>query len=209
MMYISTELLAYNNPACLGHPGHSSTWAFSWRVRKLLLESLGENSAEMIPPAEGDGYAMGLGPLNNGSIKVTNIPSRDYSEYLMTTVLFHLGSIYHLFDKEDFRNKLVVIYDNKAAGEGIPTQSEPLLSYLRFLLVIAIGKLLLGRGATELGPPGAGDFLQVMARLPDLSTMYRYQVISIEILCLISLYLQAADMRSVAYNFVSARSFYL
>lgn len=77
------------------------------------------------------------------------------------------------------------------------------LWHVQFLLVVAFGKLFLRRGASTLGPPGAVEFLQAIKLKPDVLELWEDPVLSIEILCLISLYLFTVDMRSSAYTFVS------
>lgn len=70
------------------------------------------------------------------------------------------------------------------------------------LLVFAFGKLFLRRGASNLGPPGATDFLRAMRLLSDGLKLWDDPILHIEVLCLSSLYLQTADMRGAVYVFV-------
>lgn len=128
------------------------------------------------------------------------VPKRDQAEYLMTTVLFYFGSIYHFFDKDRFLAKLEDFYDYDKRI------SRTDLWHIEFLLVMALGKLLLGRGVSDLGPPGTMEFLQAMKLLPNTANLYREQVVSTEILCCICMYLYCVDMRSAAHNFVSSQS---
>lgn len=74
-----------------------------------------------------------------------NIPSLDIAEYLTRTILFHLSSAYH-FDTEGFLQELRLYYHNRKSGQ----QMSSSLWNIRFLLVIAFGKLLLGRGVSTL-----------------------------------------------------------
>ena len=123
------------------------------------------------------------------------MPSREYAKYLSETVLFHLGDVYHVFDKESFMEMLNTYYD----------RNQPLkdLWHVQLLLVIAFGKLFLRRGASSLGPPGAADFIRALRLQPDVLDLWDDSVLRAEILCLISLYLNTADMRPTAYTFVS------
>jgi proline utilization trans-activator len=126
------------------------------------------------------------------------MPSREYAKYLAETVLFHLGDIYHVFDKESFMEMLNAFYDH----------NQPLkhLWHMQLLLVIAFGKLFLRRGASSLGPPGAADFLRALRLQPDVLDLWDDPILRIEVLCLITLYLNTADMRPTAYTFVSIPS---
>ncbi len=122
------------------------------------------------------------------------MPSREYAKYLSETVLFHLGDIYHVFDKESFMEMLDAFYNH----------DQPLkdLWHVQLLLVIAFGKLFLRRGASSLGPPGATDFLRALRLQSDVLDLWDDPILRVEILCLISLYLNTADMRPTAYTFV-------
>jgi hypothetical protein len=68
---------------------------------------------------------------------------------------------------------------------------------------MAFGKLILGRGASALGPPGAAEFLRAMKKIPDISSFsHEDPIMEIEVICLITLYLFSADMRTTAYALV-------
>jgi proline utilization trans-activator len=86
-------------------------------------------------------------------------------------------------------------------SESQPNDSENLWR-VQFFLVVAFGKLFLRRGPSDLGPPGAIDFLHAMKLKPDVLDLWDDPILSIEILCMISLYLFAIDVRSSAYTFV-------
>lgn len=81
---------------------------------------------------------------------------------------------------------------------------KPLTSlwHVQLLLVIAFGKLFLRRGASSLGPPGARDFLRALRLQADMLDIWDDSILRLEVLCLISLYLHAADMRPTAYLIV-------
>jgi proline utilization trans-activator len=180
-----------------GYLGRSSTWSFSWQIRRFLKGVLGEDaSVDLTPQQEGGSYRMASVDFNSAGPFEDDVPSRDYAEYLMTTTLFHFGSIHHLFDEERFLVRLRKFYE-------FPNSDLSDLWHVEFLLVMALGKLLLGRETCEWGPPGAVEFLRAMRLLPNVTNMYREQILSTEILCCVGVYLYCCDMRSAAHNFVS------
>jgi proline utilization trans-activator len=178
---------------------YSSTWSFSWQIRRFLQEALGTDiNVNLAPQQEGGDYLLASMNFNDGGpLDDDDVPLKDYAEYLMTTTIFHLGSIYHLFDKEEFLAKLTLFYE-----KGTPIVDGSNLWHVEFLLIMALGKLLLAREASKLGPPGAAEFLKAMKLLPSIANMYRERVLSTEILCCVSMYLHCVDMRSAAHNFV-------
>ncbi|PMD32536.1 hypothetical protein L207DRAFT_518459 [Hyaloscypha variabilis F] len=67
----------------------------------------------------------------------------------------------------------------------------------KLLLVVALGRLFLERGASSSGPPGIREFLQG-ADLPSTLVLRQDPVIALETLCMLAIYAQAADMHEVA-----------
>jgi proline utilization trans-activator len=72
----------------------------------------------------------------------------------------------------------------------------------KLLLVVALGRLFLERGASSSGPPGIREFLQG-ADLPSTLVLRQDPVIALETLCMLAIYAQAADMHEVACLHVS------
>jgi proline utilization trans-activator len=187
----------------LGYLGSSSSPSFSWQIRCFLKNAIGnEIPINLIPNSEEDTYKMASASVRESLLLARDeMPSREYARYLAETVLFHLGDIYHVFDKESFMEMLDAFYDH----------DQPLkdLRHIQLLLVIAFGKLFLRRGASPLGPPGAADFLRALRLQSDILDLWDDPILRVEILCLISLYLNTADMRPTAYTFVSILSSYV
>jgi proline utilization trans-activator len=183
-----------------GFLGPSSSLSFSSQIRGFLQRHLGDLvSINLVPASEEETYTMASATVR-ASLPMhsqNDIPSRDYARYLTETVIFHLGSLYHIFDKELFLSRLETFYE----------KSQPLtdLWHTQFLLVIAFGKLFLQRGASTLGPPGAGDFLSALRLQTDFLDMWEDTVLHVEVLCLMSLYLWIADMRATAYVVVGCQ----
>ncbi|KAH8900601.1 hypothetical protein GQ53DRAFT_129539 [Thozetella sp. PMI_491] len=176
--------------------GSSSSPDFSWQIRCFLKNIIGDDiPINLVPNSEEDTYTMASGSVRESlPLAADEMPSREYAKYLSETVLFHLGDIYHVFDKERFMEMLDAFYD----------RNQPLrnLSHVQLLLVIAFGKLFLRRGASSLGPPGAADFLRALRLQPDVLDLWDDPILRMEVLCLISLYLNTADMRPTAYTFI-------
>ena len=130
-----------------------------------------------------------------------DLPTREYAEFLTNTTIFHLGSTYHLFQKESFMHNLDEFYTTNPTTDGLID-----MWHVQFLLVVAFGKLFLRRGASSLGPPGAKDVVRALRLKPDVSDSWQEPVLYVEVLCLLSLYLLTADIRETAYVFVSLRT---
>jgi proline utilization trans-activator len=184
-----------------GFLGPSSSLSFSSQIRGFLQRHLGDLvTINLVPASEEETYTMASASVRASlpPHSQNDLPRRDYAKYLMETAIFHLGSLYHVFDKELFLARFDAFYE----------KSQPLtgLWHAQFLLVIAFGKLFLQRGASTLGPPGAGDFLAALRLQTDLLDIWKDTVLHVEVLCLMSIYLWIADMRATAYVVVS-RSF--
>ena len=132
-----------------------------------------------------------------------DLPSLDHALYLTNTVKFRICQMFHLFDEAEFSKELHEFYKE---------QSEKLRSskmwYIKFLLIVAFGKAFLERSTRPTSPPGSTYFIQAMNLLPNSEVLYREPIVAIEILCMISLYLQCSDMRRSAYSYVRTWLFY-
>lgn len=149
---------------------------------------------------------MASTPFNrSGPFNESDYATFEYAEFLANTTAFHLGFTYYFFDKARFMQRMRHAF----TSDGIYIPSDGLW-HAQFLLVIAFGKLILGRGGSEFGPPGSIDFLRAMKHLPDISGFYHEDpILGVEILCLASLYLFSADMRNAAYASVRKTNYAL
>lgn len=125
------------------------------------------------------------------------LPPLQRTKYLAETAYFHLGELYHVFDRDRFMAQVDDFYQSGS-------HQRPLHSiwHAQLLLVIAFGKLFLQRGASALGPPGATDFLRAIQLQSDDLDVGQDPVTKIEVLCMISLYLNTLDMRASAYYYI-------
>jgi len=133
------------------------------------------------------------------SLADIHYPSQEYAEYLTSTVVFYLGSTFYTFDKDVFLHHLHQFYSALAKDET-PTAS---LWHIQMLLVFALGQALLAKTASPEGPAGVAYFVKAMEALPDILGFYQEPILAIEILCLLALFMQAADMKNGAYGYVS------
>lgn len=126
------------------------------------------------------------------------LPTADHALFLINTVKFHCGQLFHVFDNDVFMHHFNVYHE---AGQEQSQSSE--LWYIHYLIVLAIGKSLVGRLRRARKPSGSDLFVQAMQMLPDQIFLWTDPVQSTEILCCAALYLQCLDMRIVAYTTVS------
>ena len=189
------------SPQSQGYLGHSSTWSFSQQTLRLIEAHLNRADVSEIPSnVEGSAYNLDWeGWRSKDAPDITDLPSLDYAIFLVDTVKFHIGQMYHLYDEDDFMHDLYGFYDSP-----FEKARTARLWYIQFLLVLAFGMAFNAGGQEATAPPGSHLFARAMTMLPGTTHLYREPVASIEILCSISFYLQSADMRNLAYNYVRA-----
>ena len=148
-----------------------------------------ENSTEV--PLHLDGHAYPFqwpSEEDAGPLTTQNLPSLDYAIYLINTVKFHISQIYHLFDDEIFFHETYIFYQTKPSESST---AHKRLWYIQFLLVLAFGKAILVQDGFQKGVPGSEYFQRALNMLPDINGYYEDPLTSMELLCGISLYLQA------------------
>lgn len=123
------------------------------------------------------------------------LPSKDYIIHLARIVDFHFSANCWFFNLAELLDQI-----SQTPAQRLQAMSGILLTKL--LIVIALGKLFLERGATTLGPPGIREFLQAAHCLPSNIQLNTDPITSVEIFCLLSIYAQAADMHDTAYLYV-------
>lgn len=181
--------------------GTSSNWSFTRRVLSLTHEHIYQ---EALPTGallfDGAAYDLGWDGLRTPqSPDVPTVPTLDHAIYLINSVKFRCGQLYHLFDDQEFMGNLHEFYSqpkpNATAG----------LWYIHFLLMLAFGKGFVQHKVQGNRPAGADFFVKALQLLPDVSVLHQEPIESTEILCCIALYLQALDCRSSAHNYVHCR----
>lgn len=178
--------------------GTSSNWSFTRRVLSLTHEHIYQ---EALPTGallfDGAAYDLGWDGLRTAQNPDTPaVPTFDHALYLINTVKFRCGQLYHLFDEDDFMMNLHEFYSdpkvNATAG----------LWYIHFLLMLAFGKGFVQHKPQGSKPPGVELFVKALQLLPDVCVLHQEPIESTEILCCVALYLQALDCRSSAHNYV-------
>lgn len=186
-----TSLIRYH----LVYLGTSSNWSFHGQILNLVHQHIRKSplpSADLL--FDGSAYDLpwdGSRSLPDASTPI--IPSIDYAIFLINAVKFHCAQLVHLFDEEEFTANLHAFYsnsENRAWKES--------LWYIHFMLIIAFGKTFVQHKQTT-RPPGADFFVQALQLLPDTNRLCREPVAAVEVLCCISLYLQALDSRNAAH----------
>lgn len=129
---------------------------------------------------------------------VRGLPSLDHALFLINAAKFHTGQMFHLFDEATFLPSLYSFYENPV--ENIHKAG---LWFAHFLVIIALGKAVVGAKNHGNTPPGAEYFRTAFMTLPDYSFLWKDPCTSAEILCAFALYLQSIDWRTSAHNMVS------
>lgn len=130
--------------------------------------------------------------------KELSLPSRDYSLHLIQSVDFHLGSLFHLFDKDTFMLSFQLYH-----GSSSSFAEHDSVWFVHYLLILAFGKAFLVHKTKSAPYPGAELFVRAQRLLPDMTELCQVPINATEILCCMAMYLQALDFRNSAYNLVS------
>ncbi|CAL3966147.1 unnamed protein product [Diplocarpon coronariae] len=191
----------HNSPDAIGDEyrlfGHSSSWSFSRRIRSFISNHIpGAQLHDLVPIADG---AYGT-PFEQPILDLSGIdlPPEDYAEYLTNTLYFTLAPLYYLFDKGAFLGKMRDFYLDEKAGK----KHEAGLWHIKMLLVFAFGKSILAREVSQSGPTGVIYFARAVEALPDPHRLRQDPILSIEVLSMLALFMQAMDMRRAAYDYV-------
>ena len=151
---------------------------------------------------EGQAYEMdwhGAGTANMGvRDESVVLPTSDFALFLINTVKFRCGQLFHLFDEESFMQSFSKFHSNEHPKEPVGA-----LWYAHYLMILALGKALVVIFTSGTKPAGSDLFVEAMRMLPDVGLTHVEPIQSMEILCCAALYLQCLDKRKAAYNQVS------
>ncbi|KAJ5263252.1 hypothetical protein N7478_010857 [Penicillium angulare] len=180
--------------------GTSSNWSFTRRVLSLTHDRIYQ---EPLPTGalafDGAIYDLGWDGLRgNHRSEIPTVPSFDHAMYLINSVKFRCGQLYHLFDETEF---MAGLHDFYSQPKPTPTTG---LWYIHFLLMLSFGKGFVQHKMQGNKPPGSEFFVKALQLLPDLSLLHQEPIESTEILCCVALYLQALDYRSSAHNYIGS-----
>lgn len=181
--------------------GTSSDWSFTRRI--LILTHQQVNKTPL--PAQSLLFDGAVYDINWDDLPAQTttpmLPTLDHAVYLINSVKFNCGQIFHLFEEEDFMKSCHRFY-----ADPSPDLSSAGLWYIHFCLVIALGKALLARPHRGSALPCGHDFfVSVFRQLPNQGVLLTQPLVSIEILCCAALYLQCIDHRHYANILVRAR----
>ncbi|KAJ6151291.1 hypothetical protein N7470_007885 [Penicillium chermesinum] len=144
--------------------GTSSNWSFTRRILSLTHEHIYQ---EPLPTGallfDGTAYDLGWDGLRGtqGPDGVS-VPTHDHAMYLINTVKFRCGQLYHLFEESAFMGGLAEFY----------AQPEPQLKateslwYIHFLLMLAFAKGFVQHKPQGNRPPGADFFVKALGLYP-------------------------------------------
>ncbi|RGP73191.1 positive activator of transcription [Fusarium longipes] len=180
--------------------GTSSNWSFTRRVLSLTHEYI-HQSPIAADNLLFDGLAYDLGwdgcriaPAPEPPI----MPSLDHALFLINTVKFHCGQLFHLFDEETFMTYLHEFYNDPTSHMAAAD-----LRYIHLLLILAFGKAFAeNNNYQSKRPPGADYFVTALRLLPSIHILVYEPLISTEILCCIALYFESLDYRHSSHGFI-------
>ncbi|KAF4761004.1 hypothetical protein N7455_001466 [Penicillium solitum] len=126
-----------------------------------------------------------------------SFPSLEESQHLLDQFLFYLGVSQHFFDPRSFSDDLMLLFQSPE------TRQQQINSpwFTEYLLVMAMAKLMDVKHPTS-QTPGADLFAEALKRLPLLHHMGGEGVVAVEILTLITTYLQWCDRKHDAYLYI-------
>lgn len=194
----SKSQLLFGDHGYFRYLGHSSTWSFSRQMRGILNSS-GVGSPLHDRVSKGDGVLYDVSwKCNTADLSQVDLPPQDIAEYFATTVVLYLGPMYYCYDHESFMKNLRGFY----ADEGAHTQKPSRLWHIQMLLVFACGKSILAREAGPSGHAGTNFFRSAIEGMPDIRALQNEPILALEVLCLLSLFLEASDIRSGAWGYI-------
>lgn len=190
--------------------GTSSSWSFGRRVLEMTHATLtGESLLPDINSQLFDGHVYDLNWDGNKAnyqdiFDVSNLPTADFAKYLISSVKFHCGQLFYLFEEATFMERLEIFYRNPAKE----AQTSPLW-FCHFLLILAFGKMFVIQSSRKHGPAGIEHFLQAMQCMPDFNFFKADPIEKIQVMCCGALYLHSIHHRMPAYRMVMKVPFLL
>ncbi|KAJ3542240.1 hypothetical protein NM208_g4208 [Fusarium decemcellulare] len=178
--------------------GPTSSWAFCRRV----LAFIGSHMPRPEPPV----YPWDLETIDltwtpigfHQQPDVSGLPSHEYALYLLSTVQYHLGSLYEIIDDESFRKDVDRFYEDPAR---VAMRSR--FWYSQFLLVLAFGEAFINTGSTK-SVPGINYASRALSLIPSLIPLdqNKESLAAAQAQCLAALYLQALDLRLMSFQII-------
>lgn len=128
-----------------------------------------------------------------------DLPTEQDSHRLLGLFLSYMGVNQHYLDTRTFVDNMAELFQSPASR----VHQMKSIWFIQYLLIMAMGKLM-DTDTQSGGPhPGVSYFAEAMRLLPQQYELGAHGVISVEILCLVALYLQWCDRKHDAYLYVS------
>ncbi|KAL1625438.1 hypothetical protein SLS54_003530 [Diplodia seriata] len=182
--------------------GTSSNWSFTRRLLSMTHEFVYQTTVPNTTLLfDGEAYDLSWSDRRTAAdLETPSLPTLDYAIYLINAVKFHCGQTFHLFDEASFMDSLYDFYSD-------PTHkiAEADLWYIHFLIILAFGKAFTTQRSQGKKPPGTDFFVKAVQLLPNTIVLEKRPLMSTELLCCISLYLQCLDYRDAAHIYVSTK----
>ncbi|KAF7557673.1 hypothetical protein G7046_g5980 [Stylonectria norvegica] len=184
--------------------------AFESRVISLLRDHA-EGSRPSEPSPNSSSLESGTSTERHGSqwraatellhgMSSPTLLSKTRSYNLFNVFVSFMGINQHFLDPRTFSDSLTLLYQTEA------TQARQIQTmwFTQYLLVMAMGMLIGSPSEGAANPPGTAYFAEAIKRLPPMHELGSHGVTSVEILCLITLYLQWCDRKHDAYLYIGA-----
>ncbi|KIV84695.1 hypothetical protein PV11_00463 [Exophiala sideris] len=168
-------------------------WNLAHDVRQLLSSDSGDDAT--LDERSIATYTVSQTTWSHANLSYLPIPPKAHLFHLAQVAHFHLNQTYSFFDYSTLEKQW-----NRAHLRLV--QSQPDIWHVKFLIVAAIGKLFLEKGATIFGPPGIQEFLQCIPAISTILCRVHDAPTTIETLCLMAFYAQSADMHTAAHLYV-------
>jgi prolyl-tRNA synthetase len=190
--------------------------AFESRVRSILRDHVDNNSLNLQTSPESSAFvssALEEEPHDhwrNALTLVDGIPSptllsKQESRRLFERFSSLMGINQHFLDPRTFSDSMDLLYQN----ETLRIRQMQTMWYTEYLLVMAMGMLIGSPSEGSANPPGNSFFAEAIHRLPPMHKLGSHGILSVEILCLASLYLQWCDRKYDAYLYVRPQEMFL
>ncbi|PWY64980.1 hypothetical protein BO94DRAFT_428520, partial [Aspergillus sclerotioniger CBS 115572] len=181
----------------------SSTHIFGSRIQDMLNESPRGREKNLIPAAEKNtGASKGTSHCYIAPTSTTaspELPAREDAHRLLEAVDFFIGHTQHYFDIRELADHVDLFYQGQLCSS--PTGR---LFHLKILLVLAVGKLILGESDDCSLTPGNSLFLSAQTLLPNLSDLYKSERHGVEVLGLVAFYMQSTNRKDEAYLYINS-----
>lgn len=146
-------------------------------------------------------YDVPWPPMLLPEVDISCLPSRSHALYLFTTVKFHFGQTYCLFDEKRFEEEISAFY-----ASAVQETPGDCVWFIKFLLVLTFGTAFHTPQTSAKEPPGAKFFSRALAIMQNPTRLWKESLLGIEILAMTGLYLFCIDDRESAHCYVSLLS---